>query len=280
MNRTYKFLLFFITLSLLTLSIPGQQSGLQAATNYQHSFASLIPQSARGNGKLGVYVKSLKDNSVIFQYNENKNFIPASNNKVISSYAALSLLGKNYRFKTEFYSGGEINDGTVFGGLFIKAYGDPSITTEELRGIVLKMKSMGIKRIKGDIYLDDTYFDNVEYANGWKSEWIGDYYCPPIAAFALNYNTVDVKVSPTKVGSRPRVSIEPGSYNLNINNEAVTSKHKSGVVVRLNSTGKVLNVGGRINRKSGQQTYTISALNPTNYFGIVFRNLLVAEGVL
>ena len=182
MNRAYKLLVLFLVIYLFPIS------GLNA-TSYQSKFTALIPQSARGNGKLGVYVKSLKNDQVIFQYNENINFIPASNNKVISSYAALSLLGKNYRFKTEFYTGGEINDGTVFGGLYIKAYGDPSITTEDLISIVTKMKAMGIKRIKGDIYLDDTYFDNVEYANGWKSEWIGDYYCPPncCICFKLQY---------------------------------------------------------------------------------------------
>ncbi|MGI9553309.1 MAG: D-alanyl-D-alanine carboxypeptidase/D-alanyl-D-alanine endopeptidase [Thermodesulfobacteriota bacterium] len=272
MSRAYKILLIIIAITLFPVS------GLNAK-NYQSQFSALIPQSARGNGKLGVYVKSLNDDRVIFHYNENKNFIPASNNKVISSYAALSLLGKDFRFKTEFYTGGEINDGTVFGGLYIKSYGDPSVTTGDLVSIVLKMKAMGIKRIKGDIYLDDTYFDNVEYANGWKNEWIGDYYCPPIAAFALNYNTVDVSVSPTKIGNSPRVNIEPESYILNINNKAVTSKHKSSLIVRLDPSGKLLNISGRINRKSGPQKFTISALEPATYYGLVFRNLLLEQGI-
>ena len=51
------------------------------------------------------------------------------------------------------------------------------------------------------------------------------------------------------------------------------------MIVRLDPSGKVLNLGGRINYKSGEQTFTISALNPTIYFGLVFRNLLVAEGI-
>ena len=272
MNRAYTRLILVLSLLIFPVSELG-------ATNYQNKFSALIPQSARGNGKLGVYVMSLKDNRVIFHYNENKNFIPASNNKVISSYAALSLLGKNYRFKTEFYAGGEISDGIVFGGLYIKAYGNPVMTTDDLMSIVLRMKSMGIKRIKGDIYLDDTYFDSVEYASGWKSEWIGDYYCPPIAAFALNYNTIDVKVTPTTIGSRPKIGIDPESFIPNINNRAVTSKHKTRMIVKLDPLGKLLNVSGKINRRSGQQTYTISALKPTTYFGQVFRNLLAAEGI-
>ena len=273
MNRVCKCLLLILAIVLFPVSE-------LFSTDYQSKLSTLIPNSARGNGKLGIYVKSLKDNLVIFHYNENKNFIPASNNKLISSYAALSLLGKNYRFKTEFHSGGGIHNETLFGGLYIKAYGDPSITTDDLISIVRKIKSMGIKRIKDNIYLDETYFDSSEYADGWKSEWIGDYYCPPVNAFALNYNTVEVLVIPTKPGSPPRVKVVPEYYNLYINNKAVTSKHqKNSVIVKLDTDGKLLDVSGKINYKSEEQTYIISALKPRTYFGLVLRNLLVAEGI-
>jgi len=248
-------------------------------TNYQSRLINLVPEEARGNEKLGVYVKSISTGRVLFEYNQNKNFIPASNNKVISSFAALSLLGKNYRFKTEFYTGGELNKGTLFGGLYIKAYGDPSITTNDLIKIVRELKQKGIKRIKGDIYLDDTYFDNVSYGKGWKSEWIGDYYCPPIDAFALNYNTIDVTITPRKRGETPIVKITPDTYILNVNNTAMSSKYKSKLIVKQDSTGKGLFIKGKMNVKSSPQTYTISVMRPVTYFGLVFRNLLVAEGI-
>jgi len=248
-------------------------------TNYQKELINLVPQEARGNGKLGVYVKSLNTGKVLFEYNPNKNFIPASNNKVISSYAALSLLGKNYRFKTEFYTGGELSKGTLFGGLYVKAYGDPSITTNDLIKIVRDLKKKGIKRIKGDIYFDDTYFDNVNYGKGWKKAWRGDYYCPPIDAFSLNYNTIDVTITPRKRWESPIVEITPAAYIPNINNTAQSSKYKSQLIISQNSSGEEIFVKGKINVKSRPQKYTISVMKPVSYFGLVFRNLLVLEGI-
>ena len=75
---------FLFTLLLFVVLLPA--SGL-TKSSYQSSLRNLVPQEARGNGKLGVYVKSLNTGKVLFEYNPNKNFIPASNNKVISSYS-------------------------------------------------------------------------------------------------------------------------------------------------------------------------------------------------
>ena len=267
---------FLFTLLLFVVLLPA--SGL-TKSSYQSSLRNLVPQEARGNGKLGVYVKSLNTGKVLFEYNPNKNFIPASNNKVISSYAALALLGKNYRFKTEFYTGGELSKGTLFGGLYVKAYGDPSITTDDLIRIIRDLKSKGIKRIKGDIYFDDTYFDDVNYGKGWKKAWRGDYYCPPIDAFSLNYNTIDVTVTPRKRWESPIVEITPAAYIPNITNTAESSKYKSKLIVGQDPSGDRIFVKGKINVKSSPQKYTISVLKPVDYFGLVFRNLLVLEGI-
>lgn len=271
----YKRNIIFVLL-LLVVCVP---TSAFTKTNYQKKLINLVPQEARGNGKLGVYVKSLSTGKVLFEYNPNKTFIPASNNKVISSYAALSLLGKNFRFKTEFLTGGELNKGTLFGGLYVKAYGDPSITTDDLIRIVRELKSKGIKRIKGDIYFDDTYFDNVNYGKGWKRAWRGDYYCPPIDAFSLNYNTIDVTVSPRKRWESPIVEITPSAYFPNIKNTAESSKYKSKLIVGQSSTGEEIFVKGKINVNSRPQKYTISVMEPVSYFGLVFRNLLVLEGI-
>lgn len=264
---------------ILLLFIVCHPASAFSKTNYQKKLINLVPEEARGNGKLGVYVKSLNTGKVLFEYNPNKNFIPASNNKVISSFAALSLLGKNYRFKTEFYTGGELSKGTLFGGLYIKAYGDPSLTTDDLIGIARELRKKGIKKIKGDIYLDDSYFDNISYGKGWKREWRGDYYCPPIDAFSLNYNTIDVTVTPRKRWESPVVEITPSAYILNISNTAQSSKHKSKLIISQDTSGKELFIKGKINVKSSPQTYTISVMRPVTYFGLVFRNLLVAEGI-
>ncbi len=273
MNGVNRGLLF---LALILFPISGH-----CLTDYQQRLRALIPPGAKESGKLGVYVKSLKDGPVIFSYNESENFVPASNNKIISSYAALSLLGKSYRFKTEFYTEGEITQGTVQGGLYVKAYGDPSIKTKDLTEIVKSMKSIGIREIKGDLYFDESYFDNVQYLDGWKKEWIGDYYCPPINAFALNYNTVEVVITPLSSGYRPQVKIIPGQYDLSIKNRAMTRKGARGgdLVVKLSADDRVLSVRGNVNPRAKEQKLKAAVSNPREYFGRVFARVLAEEGI-
>ncbi|HSE82973.1 MAG TPA: D-alanyl-D-alanine carboxypeptidase, partial [Thermodesulfobacteriota bacterium] len=145
-------------------------------TDFPTRLRELIPAEARSNGKLGVVVNSLITDEKILEFNSEKLFIPASNMKVIISVTALSLLGADYRFKTEFYSGGEIADGVLYGGLYIKGYGDPTLSTEYLRSIADELTKMGIREIRNGITVDASYFDNVEYGNGWKEEWKGDIY--------------------------------------------------------------------------------------------------------
>ncbi len=250
-------------------------------TGYQQKLRALIPYSTESGGRLGVYVRSLKDDGpVVFGHNESENFIPASNNKLISSYAALSLLGKYYRFKTEFYADGEVHKGSVRGGLYVKAYGDPSIKTEDLIEIIRSMKAIGIKRIKGNLYFDETYFDNVKYPAGWKTEWIGDYYSPPISAFNLNYNTVKVVVTPLRSGRRPEVKVYPEHYGLRVRNRAVTSrKTRDGELTVELKSDKVLKVSGDIDPRDGVKTIEVAVSEPRKYFGKVFTELLASEGI-
>ena len=82
----------------------------------------------------------------VFRYNSEKSFIPASNNKILSSVAALSLLGKDFRFRTEFYLGGGIHGNVAHGGLYVKGFGDPTIDLEKLELIAKRIKNLGVNR--------------------------------------------------------------------------------------------------------------------------------------
>ena len=98
-------------------------------------------------------VRSADTGRTVFRYNSKKKFIPASNNKVLSSVAALSLLGKDFRFRTEFYLGGGIHSGVGHGGLYVKGYGDPTIDMSKLREIAGNLKALGITKIDGGFTL-------------------------------------------------------------------------------------------------------------------------------
>ncbi len=122
-------LLPFLALFLIVLAA---ENAKPENTLFTSRIAPLLPAGARNNGKLGVVVKSLTTGETIYEHNPDQLFIPASNEKIITSVAALSILKNDYRFKTEFYSGGGLSDGVLHGGLYIKGFGDPTLETAHL----------------------------------------------------------------------------------------------------------------------------------------------------
>ncbi len=272
-------ILFFAILAFL---FPSPITYSSNSHNYQRCRSKILaslPSNILKNKNIGIYVEYLDTGETIFKLNHRKNFIPASNNKIITSYASLNLIGKSYRFKTSFFSGGGIVDGVVYGGLYIKAYGDPSIDTESIEEMVDSLVSLGIKRIKGDIYLDDTYFDEKKYGVGWKKEWRGDYYCPPVSAFALNYNTIMVEVSPSVLGKPPSVKVQPQGFDVEIVNKARTSRSGVSLDARLDGKDNFLIIEGKIGRRFRPRIFPISVNDPTLYFGKVFRSILKEKGI-
>jgi D-alanyl-D-alanine carboxypeptidase/D-alanyl-D-alanine-endopeptidase (penicillin-binding protein 4) len=247
--------------------------------DFRGNLWELIPKEARSNGKLGVVVRSLKSDETIFEYNADGLFVPASNVKIITSVTALSLLKADYRFKTEFYSGGEILNGVLYGGLYIKGYGDPTLKTEHLNSIAYEFKKRGIKEIKGGITVDDSYFDKARYGKGWKEKWKGDVFSPPISALSLNYNTFDINIHPSKLGRAPVVGLEPKGTNVNIINKAITRKGKNTLVAHWLEEGKTIILKGGISPHASFFKIQLTVENPALYTGSVFKKILEESGI-
>jgi PBP4 family serine-type D-alanyl-D-alanine carboxypeptidase len=267
------------TFLILVLLSSSQIVFSNSNSEYYHKILQSIPKEALSNGRLGVVVKSLTTDELIFQYNPDKLFVPASNVKVLTSVTALSILKPDYRFKTEFYSGGDVTKGVIHGGLYIKGYGDPTLSTQYLETIAEEFKSLGVKEIKGGIIVDDSYFDNVRYGKGWKEKWKGDVFSPPISALSLNYNTFDIKVYPSKIGRIPTAVLEPKGTNANIINKAITTKKGGKLTAVWLEAGKTIKLDGRISHRTPSYTLEISTRNPTLYAGSAFRRILEDAGI-
>ena len=122
---------------------------------------------------------------------------PASNEKLITSSTALAGWGGAYRFTTDLYTNGAIDARGVYHGLiYLRGYGDPSLSTVAYQNHVLHLKtsrlsdfvkalrSEGVKSIDGRIVGDDSYFDAARTVGVWKPEMSED--CGPLSALSLN----------------------------------------------------------------------------------------------
>lgn len=135
---------------------------------------------------------------------------PASVMKLVTTYAALELLGRDYRWRTEAYLGGKLDArGTLAGNLVLKGYGDPRITVEQWSGFMDALRARGLNRITGDLLLDRTFFKLPEHdAAAFDQEPLRPYNVGP-DALLVNFNAVRFTFLPEPARKRVAVRVEP-----------------------------------------------------------------------
>ncbi|HXG23976.1 MAG TPA: D-alanyl-D-alanine carboxypeptidase/D-alanyl-D-alanine-endopeptidase, partial [Chthonomonadales bacterium] len=176
-------------------------------------------------GIQGVIVQSLADGSIWYERNPHLLLLPASNQKLFTSAAALHLLGPDWRYLTPLLRYGRVDrKGTLHGNLYLKGSGDPSLSDKDLYTFVQAVHRAGIRRIRGRVIGDESRFDRRRYGDGWSWDDMSYYYSPQISALNLNGNLVWAQVNPgKKVGAPLRVIVTPTSNYVQVVNRAVTT---------------------------------------------------------
>ncbi|HLV78320.1 MAG TPA: D-alanyl-D-alanine carboxypeptidase/D-alanyl-D-alanine-endopeptidase [Marinobacter sp.] len=157
--------LLFSVAAAWALSFTGFAEGQEGASRgYSSSglWASEIQDYAEKslNNDQGLSVVAVPLNGPgIEQYvNADKPMNPGSIMKLVTTYAALELLGPNHHWRTDFLTDGQMVGDTLEGSLYVRFGGDPKLTLERLWGTLRELKDMGINRIAGDLVLDGSYF--------------------------------------------------------------------------------------------------------------------------
>lgn len=83
---------------------------------------------------------------------------PGSTMKLLTTYAALELLGPSFKWHTRVYTNGELSGDVLEGDLFLVGAGDPKLTEERLWQLLRDLRAYGIRQVQGDLVLDDSYF--------------------------------------------------------------------------------------------------------------------------
>lgn len=143
---------------------------------------------------------------------------PASVMKLVTTWAALEMLGPAYTWRTEVYFGGKF-DGTVLAGdLGIKGYGDPFLVVEEFWKMLRALRSTGLEHIDGNLVLDDSYFTvNEDPPGAFDAEPYRTYNVVPSALMA-NFKAVRFQFVVDAADDRVRIVTDPELRNLDIRN--------------------------------------------------------------
>jgi D-alanyl-D-alanine carboxypeptidase/D-alanyl-D-alanine-endopeptidase (penicillin-binding protein 4) len=134
---------------------------------------------------------------------------PASIMKMVTTYAALDLLGAAYAWTTPVYVDGPVRDGVLEGNLYIQGRGDPTLVVERLWLLLRRVQGLGIRTIAGDIVLDRSAFEIAETDPGaFDGEGLRPYNAAP-DALLVNFKSVVATFVPDRLAQVARVRYDP-----------------------------------------------------------------------
>ncbi len=107
---------------------------------------------------VAIVVQETGGHPPLFDYDADRSMSPASVMKLVTTFAALELLGPEYRWKTEAYLGGPLDGGTLAGDLVLKGYGDPKITVEQWQAFMAALRAQGLAAVSGNLVVDRSHF--------------------------------------------------------------------------------------------------------------------------
>lgn len=184
-----------------------------------------IIYSGNSRATVGIAIKSMRYGDTLYSRNDKTLFVPASTLKIFTAEAALLYLGPNYKFPTRLVTDATsvASNGKLYGNVYLINSGDPSLTYFDLANLMQSLKSKQIQEIVGNVYIDNSAYDQQTTGPGWL--WSDKHYCygAPISAGIINHNCVNLPVKITnsvpslmttiKKRTRHRLQVTGGCYS-------------------------------------------------------------------
>jgi len=264
---------------------PQQQAAFEIDT--------LLNQAPTTMGWWGVKIQYATTGEVIYERNNAKMFMPASNQKMYTTAAALCLLGPQYRYVTDFVTNGNLDEnGVLNGDLIIRGSGDPTWSwrfyeknyDSVMVRFVDSLKLRGITQIKGNIIGDDNIFDDQSLGYGWSWDDETYYYAAQISGLSYSENYIDYTLTPDSVTLGNPVIIEshPKTSYMNLLNDLVTVSSDTSTEWDYDRERETNNAWfeGNYRLEKGESEETITVHNPTLFTVHVLKERLEDAGIL
>ncbi len=223
--------------------------------------------------RIGISFVDLKQSEALIEYRQNEGFHPASNIKLLTSAAALHVLGARHRWSTTI--GTDRTEKSNMGHLMIKGGGDPSLSIGDVSEWVLELKSMGLTQIEGDIIIDATLFESFGLPPGFEEKNQDGAYRAAVSSINLNWNHILVSVS-DRGKTRGYVAVFPPNDYVQIINKTVVKpkvRRPISVTQKILKTRQRLTVKGQLKRGHSRK-FRRRIGSPLRFFASALRKQL------
>jgi len=202
------------TVALALVLVPAATAG--SRSTLQERLARALRAVHVSPGQTGAIVLDLHTGATVFAQNAHLPLRPASNEKLATTYAALTALGPSFRIETDVLGNGRQRGTTWQGNLVLKGYGDPTLSSSDLVSLARQVAAAGIRRVSGRILGDESWFDARRTGLGWKAQfflhespalsalvvdrgWTGHYETARPALYAAQLFRVDLRRAGVRV---------------------------------------------------------------------------------
>ena len=291
MTRWSAVLAFLLTVAPVLAPASAQSSTERLGS----AIDALLDTPTFADAHWGVHVLDLDTGETLYDRNAQKNFIPASVQKLFTTAAALDALGPDFRYSTTLWADGTVRDSVLTGNLVVRGSGDPTISDRRFddgyptdgdpvalfRAWADSLQIAGIAAVSDHVIGDDDVFDDTELGNGWAWDDVPYRAAAEISGLSFNEGRFTVTATGTRPGRAADLTWEPvdTDYVYFINRtETVGARGERDREVRRERGGNTFWIESEVPAgRTLRQTLTVH--NPTRYFVHVLRETLRAEGV-
>ncbi|AXI08910.1 D-alanyl-D-alanine carboxypeptidase/D-alanyl-D-alanine-endopeptidase [Oceanobacillus zhaokaii] len=238
---------------------------------------------------IGISIHSQSSGEKYYNHFGDTRLHPASNMKLFTSAAALSILGEGYTFQTEMRMTGFIEGGILKGNLYLIGKGDPTLVPSAFNKLAKQLIKNGINKIEGDIIGDDTWYDDNRISPDlvWTDEQY--YYGAQVSALTASPNddydtgSIIVEIKPgDTIGTKPTYTIFPNTDIIRIENNAVTAEvaAEDELIITRDYGSNIIRIYGNIMFGSEKRREFMSVPEPSLYALDLFRDALKKQGIV
>ena len=270
--------LLFLLLALVSVSFAANPF-LDSLVAYVHSHAP--------HAKLGIAVRSVQTDSIIYSHNGNEWFVPASTMKLLVTAAALQKLPLNYAPKTVIHLEGIKKQNIFWGVTRIEGKGDPNISARYypealyvLDNLADSLKSKGIDTLRGILDLDTSFFRGPRKPEEWRKKYFDSWYGAEISPLSFNDNCALFEIKPgAKHGDTAQITVVPDIGYVKIKNAVKTTGHGSRYRYAMDPVNPEISFSGTIGPNVSASTMVLPIRNPPAYFKAAFLKSLGNSGI-
>jgi D-alanyl-D-alanine carboxypeptidase/D-alanyl-D-alanine-endopeptidase (penicillin-binding protein 4) len=257
-----------------------------AAAQLPEPLARALARASIPESGAAFYVHEIGAERPLLAANAERPLNPASTIKLLTTYAALELLGPAYMWSTEAWASGSLRDGVLAGDLVLRGRGDPKLTLENFWLLLRDLRARGVRDIRGDLVLDRSFFAAGEYDPGRFDDQPTRPYNTGPDALLINFKAIRLHFIPDAEARAVRVMAEPPLPQVQVvNNLSLDATGACGdwvgklkLVAQGDASSARLAFGGAFPASCGERVRNFSVLGHTQYVLALFRELWREQG--